>query len=454
MVALGFGFSLQDVVAVTVLIAKVIKALRKTDGAASQFQQALAELDAIQSSLTKVQSIKPTPRNANTLQLIQFSCNTCRTPLSCFVHKIERFEIHLGSDGLLPASMISTSFKGKLIRGVRKVEWAVFLQDDFTELKRSITPQLQVIGILIQQEVLDQATESHQLTHKTYEMTQKLQVSVAETKSTLGKLSMTEDQVTFALGLIESRSMQSAADSEQLLDISRTNECVLDSLQTQITMQQAQLVKQEALLTCIAHQIGIPMLCHPVAITTPSENYHELSTRTTVAKATTQTNGAESCIATTFPLSAVLLALRKEVTEVVIMFVCLFPTVRRLFHTRQAIPRSPSLLLPDNIELEDALGRTISLPYEHFRHWPLLQARLEVDFTGQPGEVEVKNRQFEILANDDLVLAENNWTQMIFPGAKVVISIEDNDPIYLSPYRCILCDTDDFRKRNMPWTQW
>ena len=76
--------------------------------------------------------------------------------------------------------------------------------------------------------------------------------------------------------------------------------------------------------------------------------------------------------------------------------------------------------------LEDALGRMMSLPYEHFRYWPVLQARLQEAFTGVPGERKVKHNQFHIMnmhAGGNLVLTRKKCDRSVFPGSKLAMSM-------------------------------
>ncbi|OAP61585.1 hypothetical protein AYL99_03788 [Fonsecaea erecta] len=60
-------------------------------------------------------------------------------------------------------------------------------------------------------------------------------------------------------------------------------------------------------------------------------------------------------------------------------------------------PSMPS----DFIVFEDALGRTISLPYQWFRHWETFEGLLRAKFKGVPGETKVLEGQYHLIETKD-----------------------------------------------------
>ena len=80
----------------------------------------------------------------------------------------------------------------------------------------------------------------------------------------------------------------------------------------------------------------------------------------------------------------------------------LSPRKQRSPRTVTILLRSPTSLLDSNTVLIDPLGRSVSLPYEHFRYWPVLIARPRYDFEGLPGQQLVARRHFAFSMNGKL----------------------------------------------------
>jgi hypothetical protein len=100
-----------------------------------------------------------------------------------------------------------------------------------------------------------------------------------------------------------------------------------------------------------------------------------------------------------------------------------------LVRSAKTIIRSPSMLLDSNITLVDALNRELSLPYEHFRHWPVVLARLQCEFIGLPGESYIAKKRFGLFRaakkpENEVMIPFDRWERSVFPGNRVVMSID------------------------------
>jgi hypothetical protein len=100
-----------------------------------------------------------------------------------------------------------------------------------------------------------------------------------------------------------------------------------------------------------------------------------------------------------------------------------------LVRSAKTIIRSPSMLLDSNITLVDALNRELSLPYEHFRHWPVVLARLQCEFIGLPGESYIAKKRFGLFRaakkpENEVMIPFDQWERSVFPGNRVVMSID------------------------------
>ena len=151
-----------------------------------------------------------------------------------------------------------------------------------------------------------------------------------------------------------------------------------------------------------------------------------------------------------------LVVLRGGISNIMLAIFWLIPTLHRLWQTFNIIARSPSLLLDDNIRVEDALGRVLSLPYAHFKFWSVFAARLRCEFRGKPGEGKVTRNQFHIVnlkRGGDYVLTRNTWDRFILPGANLAMSMLFED-WEVASHMCRGCSTTTDGTFVLAWVQW
>jgi hypothetical protein len=108
---------------------------------------------------------------------------------------------------------------------------------------------------------------------------------------------------------------------------------------------------------------------------------------------------------------------------------------------KQTFTRPPSMLLDSNIRIIDALNRELSLPYQHFRHWPVMLARLQCEFKGLPGESHISETKFGLFRaakrpQDQVMISFDQWEHSVFPGDQLLMSI---DVEQLDPNECPSC---------------
>jgi len=121
------------------------------------------------------------------------------------------------------------------------------------------------------------------------------------------------------------------------------------------------------------------------------------------------------------------------------------------------ITRSPSMLLDSNIRMIDALNRELPLPYEHFRYWPVVLARLQCDFRGLPGESHIVNKQFGLFRTarkqqTEVMIAFDHWERSVFPGDRLLMSI---DVEQIDPNECPSCGCTPKETHLMPvFSKW
>ena len=126
-----------------------------------------------------------------------------------------------------------------------------------------------------------------------------------------------------------------------------------------------------------------------------------------------------------------------------------------LLRAYASLPRSPPWLLSDNIQIHDAFGQRMSLPFEHFRHWNVLVAALEHRFKGTPGELKIRNRNFVFFmaTRKQEVLVEHSWEHFIHRRAKVFMSMYLNG-VSDSTDRCFKCGAAGQIAASLGWRTW
>ena len=399
MVVPAFGFSFGDFAGAVKLVGKAAKALREATGATAQYQQAAIELDNVYSVLRGVQSSQPTTPNADVVQKIQLCALTCQVPLARFLKKIEKFEQHLGTNS--SCSRNANAMK-RIPKSGRKIQWAVDVEDQLAKLKGSIAPELATIQILLQLEALERISESQDTATETHTQVEGLVATLHDLKTFIRSEVATRDQVGTLHPLLENLTVRTTTDNDELRE---------------------KLLTQEDLLQCILQKVSCTPPSGAVSLRTM---YNQDASRSSDQLAGPMSGALDRLSSVATRLHPVFLAIRKGLAEMVIVLICLFPAIQRFLRSVTAMARSPTLFLQDNIYLEDALGRVMSLPYEHFRYWNVFQARLQEAFTGVPGEARVKKHQFHIMTMQTagrMVLTRKDWSYAVLPGSKLVMSM-------------------------------
>jgi hypothetical protein len=120
------------------LIRKVSKALSDANGASSEYQHAVIELQSLSSVLTHLQSLEPSENNIHHVNAIRGMALACQFPLREFLAKIQRDEPSLGA------------LAGKSFRGIiKKTKWAVITSEDVKKLRVLVSAKVVSINMLL-----------------------------------------------------------------------------------------------------------------------------------------------------------------------------------------------------------------------------------------------------------------------------------------------------------------
>jgi hypothetical protein len=119
------------------------------------------------------------------------------------------------------------------------------------------------------------------------------------------------------------------------------------------------LLRQILQLVNPAPMMSVPSLCTIDQRSSPSDGYRVPSSRFDIELASSFDPLAHQ-------VYSMLASVHRTLSEIMLIPFSLLPQVNRDLSLLQPITRAPTLLLSDNIQLEDALGRRMSLPFEHF----------------------------------------------------------------------------------------
>ncbi|KAI9701495.1 MAG: hypothetical protein M1836_001551 [Candelina mexicana] len=381
----AFGFSVGDFVTGIGALIKISKALKKTGGAASEYQDVIAELDALVAILQRLQALHSSRSNLAPGNAIWALASQCQQPIQAFLKRIEKYEKHLGEPSLSSLSGVP-----------RKAKWALIVRDEVKDLRAGIGPQLTSISLLLGIELMDSQT-----------LVQFQNTSI----ETLIQGQSHVNQVGFAQlnDKIEQLSLRDLPDHQSALK-SLSDQFVAGHDEVRRLSQQS----LEATRSVIDILSNIDRTSHIVEHTlercAPPPEFFTASKRHT-----SHEHGG--------PWTNVTMLI--EVSSI--------PTFASIELLRGSISLLPRMLLSDSIVFEDVLGRSRSIPYGFFREffldWQVFQAFLASQFRDLPGYQKVLRGQFHLLLDkrNTVIIDKNRWATSVLPGMRIVMSVVVED---------------------------
>ena len=134
-----FGFSAGDFAIAIGLIVRISKALRDSGGAAAEYRDIIQDLQTLQQLLGLLETLRPADGSVSHINAVRGMALACRIPLLEFAEKIESYEQALGVG----------SSKGMFKRGVRKVQWAVLVEEEVAKFRGIIAAKVYNITLLL-----------------------------------------------------------------------------------------------------------------------------------------------------------------------------------------------------------------------------------------------------------------------------------------------------------------
>lgn len=155
------------------------------------------------------------------------------------------------------------------------------------------------------------------------------------------------------------------------------------------------------------------------------------------------------------PVAIFLDALNNGLRASVLAFLRFWPLLRSCLRTLTAICRAPGLSPENNIYFEDALGRSLTLDYGQFRHWPVMLVWLQCNFKGCPGEQRVMREHFQIVdlktdQGSDYTDPVSAWERFSRPGSRLAMSMMCSLKSAACPKGCGFEGACDDRR----WQKW
>ena len=134
-----FGFSSSDFAIAIGLIVRISKALRDSGGVAAEYRDILQDLQTLQQLLGLLETLNPADGRVSHINAVRGMALACRIPLLQFAEKSESYESALGVG----------SSKGMFIRGVKKVQWAVLVEEEVAKYRGIMAAKVYNITLLL-----------------------------------------------------------------------------------------------------------------------------------------------------------------------------------------------------------------------------------------------------------------------------------------------------------------
>jgi hypothetical protein len=132
----AFGWSASDLVVAAQFVVKVAVALREAGGAASEYQESVDFLCAVELTLQNICKVRSLPRCDIHAAIVHEQAQSIGSALKIFIDDIDGFDKSLG-----------TKRKRGFHHGaLRKVQWAIFVSKRVTKLREKISLPIATIN--------------------------------------------------------------------------------------------------------------------------------------------------------------------------------------------------------------------------------------------------------------------------------------------------------------------
>jgi hypothetical protein len=132
----AFGWSASDLIVAAQFVVKVAVALREAGGAASDYQESVEFLSAVELTLQNICKIRSLPRCEAHTALVHEQAQSIGNALKVFIDDIEKFDKALGS----------ARQRGFRHGVLKKIQWATYVSKTVTKLREKISLPIATIN--------------------------------------------------------------------------------------------------------------------------------------------------------------------------------------------------------------------------------------------------------------------------------------------------------------------
>ena len=142
-VAMSLPVSVGDVIAVSILIKGVIKALDYSRGSATEYQEAIRELWTLDKALLEVEHLSRTCERTIEVNALSYTARNaaeqCRVYIKAFLDKIKSYNRNLGPGGS----------GSKLRDAAKKLRWTFTQKDELGKFRTEVNGHASAINMLL-----------------------------------------------------------------------------------------------------------------------------------------------------------------------------------------------------------------------------------------------------------------------------------------------------------------
>jgi hypothetical protein len=411
-------------------------------------RQTTTELRLLETVLSQVKAISPTTASDETIRIVGLSGLAHAPHLEYFLQELGKLQpdldCYVGEDD-------RPGVKGPPL-------WATAVERNTTALTNNIGTQLQLINALLQVDSLRERTTSGELQRISKIPSDPLSLAL-ETKAPSQQFIVTGNEnvyqgieacgnarVHLGNSYVFSGVPKASVENlpQKLDDLASSRQAdALQSLLGEIQKKQSDssnmLSAVDARTSQLLAQLG--QVAHAVAAANEAPSLLMNAQSKQLRKTTLKRPGAS--ISTN--MSSIFEIVRIWLGAMIMTLLMGSRSFQSFVRSARTLTRSPSMLLDSNIKMVDALNRELSLPYEHFRYWPVVLARLQCEFRGLPGESHVSTNKFGLFRaaekpQNQVLIPFEQWERSVFPGDRVLMSIgvEQFDPNVCPSCGCAL----------------
>lgn len=385
---------LGDFLAVSRLIYRIAAELKRVPESATDYQDLLIELEALDRALKQLFSIEPAEHEAKRLDAVRALALTCLGPLEAFLEKIEKFEHSLG-----PWNVRKNGLRGLH----RRLQWSILYKDDVALLRSRLAPKISTITILL-------LTATSNLLAKAESDRHGIAKEVAQKLFDQNALLQRLEGATIAISTSQSRIEENHEVHEQHL---KTQDTLLASLQESSLAANAQIHSTHGVLLATQKDVS------DIKDTTSSLLGRALNILTIVATGISKVNDIAARMRQLVSLTTDFTTEMRD--AVAKLFHEFLQMQRRLAQIERFLPRQIDLPV---VRFRDAFNDMRSLPYDLSRNWQTFQGLVTVVFTNRQGLNRV-NRGLYFITHTRIGqrLKPEFWSKAIEPNDELSMTM-------------------------------